>query len=51
MLKWMALHNHPELFNYDMKAEIKDYYSEFYNFEPSDEQVERILKPSSEAGA
>ena len=49
MLKWMAQHNHPEVFDYDMNAEVKDYYQRFYNYELSDEQIEGIFNPSSEA--
>ncbi|MEK5148425.1 ABC transporter substrate-binding protein [Psychrobacillus sp. FSL K6-4615] len=49
MLKWMAQHNYPELFSYDMDEEIKDYYSRFYHYELTDEQVEEIQNPPSEA--
>lgn len=49
MLKWMANHNQPELFDYDMNDEIKTYYKEFYNFDVTDDEVETILHPSSEA--
>lgn len=49
MLKWMAQKLHPELFTYDMNEEVKDYYSRFYNYELSDEQVHGIFNPSSEA--
>lgn len=49
MLKWMAQHNHPDKFNYDMKDEIKSYYQDFYDYKLSDEDVESILHPSSDA--
>ena len=49
MLKWMAQKLYPELFTYDIGEEIKDYYSRYYSYDLSDEQVEQILKPSSEA--
>lgn len=49
MLKWMASHNQPELFNYDMNKEIKSYYKDFYNFDVTDDEVETILHPSSDA--
>ncbi|WP_010651315.1 ABC transporter substrate-binding protein [Oceanobacillus massiliensis] len=49
MLKWMAQKNHPDLFTYDINHEIKDYYERFYDYELTDEQVEEILHPSSEA--
>lgn len=49
MLKWMAQHNYPEVFDYDMNAEVKDYYKRYYNYDLSDEQVTGIFNPSSEA--
>ncbi|MEK4627323.1 MAG: ABC transporter substrate-binding protein [Solibacillus sp.] len=49
MLKWLANINQPELFNYDMNAEIKSYYKEFYEYDVTDEEVEQILHPSSAA--
>lgn len=49
MLKWLANNNQPELFNYDMNAEIKSYYKDFYGYDVTDEEVEQILHPSSDA--
>lgn len=49
MLKWMAQHNHPDKFDYSMKDEIKSYYQNFYDYKLSDEDVESILHPSSDA--
>ena len=49
MLKWLATKNQPELFDYDMNEEIKSYYKDFYEFDLTDEEVESILNPSSEA--
>ncbi|MEE1130294.1 MAG: ABC transporter substrate-binding protein [Caryophanon sp.] len=49
MLKWMAQKLHPELFTYEIEAEIKDYYSRYYDYELTDEEVHSILNPSSEA--
>lgn len=49
MLKWMAQINHPELFDYDISEEIKNYYSDFYEYELTDEDVDNILHPSSDA--
>ncbi len=49
MLKWMAQHNYPDRFDYDMGEEIKDYYSRFYDYKLNDEQVQQILNPPSEA--
>lgn len=49
MLKWMAQINHPEQFDYDINEEIKNYYSDFYKYDLTDEDVESILHPSSDA--
>ncbi|WP_342574034.1 ABC transporter substrate-binding protein [Solibacillus sp. FSL K6-1781] len=49
MLKWLANNNQPELFDYDMNAEIKNYYKDFYGYDVTDEEVEQILHPSSDA--
>ncbi|MGA4517231.1 ABC transporter substrate-binding protein [Solibacillus silvestris] len=49
MLKWLASNNQPELFDYDMNAEIKSYYKDFYGYDVTDEEVEQILHPSSDA--
>ncbi|MFJ7744925.1 ABC transporter substrate-binding protein [Peribacillus sp. NPDC097295] len=49
MLKWMAQKNYPELFDYDIKEEITEYYADFYNYDVTKEQVEKILHPSSNA--
>ena len=49
MLKWMAQKNYPELFDYDMNEEVKSYYERYYGYELSDEQIEGIFNPSSEA--
>ena len=35
----------------DMIQEVKDYYSELYGVELTDEQVDRMYNPSSDAGA
>ncbi|SFI25566.1 iron complex transport system substrate-binding protein [Tindallia magadiensis] len=48
MMKWMALHQHPELFSYDMEQEVKTYYQEFHEFDLTEEQVIGILNPLSE---
>lgn len=43
MLKWMAQHQYPEIFTYDMKKEVKDYYQRFYNYELTADEIESIL--------
>lgn len=49
MLKWMAQKLHPELFTYEIGDEIKDYYSRYYDYDLTDDEVQNILHPSSEA--
>jgi len=49
MLKWLATKNQPELFDYDMEEEIRTYYKDFYNFDVTDEDIQNILNPSSDA--
>lgn len=49
MLKFLAQHNHPDLFDYDMNSEIKTYYKNFYDFDVTDDEIETILHPSSDA--
>lgn len=49
MLKWLASKNQPTLFDYNMNEEIRTYYKDFYDYEVSDEQIEKILHPSSDA--
>ena len=49
MVKWMAQTLHPEIFDYDMITEIKDYYKEFYDYDVTDEQAQGVLDASPEA--
>ncbi|SHK02242.1 ABC transporter substrate-binding protein [Paramaledivibacter caminithermalis] len=50
MMKWMAKHQYPELFEeLDMKEETKQYYKTFYNYELRDDDVEGILNPAKAA--
>ena len=49
MLKWLANINQPELFNYDMNEEIRTYYKDFYDYDVTDEEIDKILHPSSDA--
>lgn len=49
MLKWMAQKNHPDLFDYDMVEEIQTYYAKYYDYDVSEERVQSILHPSSDA--
>jgi len=49
MLKWLANINQPDLFDYDMNKEIGTYYKDFYEYDVTDEEIEQILHPSSDA--
>ena len=50
MLKWMAQMNQPELFaDVDMEEEVRSYYNEFYHVELTDEEIDQIFHPASEA--
>ncbi|MCF4151325.1 ABC transporter substrate-binding protein [Dethiosulfovibrio sp. F2B] len=49
-LKFLAKHNHPELFeDMDLDKEVRDYYRRFYHMDLSDEEVDRIFHPVREA--
>ncbi|CAK7009643.1 MULTISPECIES: ABC transporter substrate-binding protein [Fusobacterium] len=44
MIKWIAKITEPEIFKeYNIKKDIKDFYSKFFNYELSEEQLETIL--------
>nr|WP_319538711.1 ABC transporter substrate-binding protein [uncultured Methanospirillum sp.] len=43
-LEWMAHIFHPELFkDLDLNKEVKDFYSKFFNYDLSDDQLKRIM--------
>ncbi len=45
MLMWMAKHLHPEHFSaLDMAQELKYFYKEFYRYDLTDQETDRILK-------
>ena len=48
MMKWMAMSQYPDLFDYQMEDEIINYYSEFYQYEVSEEVAHHILNPLAE---
>ncbi|MEW9121969.1 MAG: ABC transporter substrate-binding protein [Thermotaleaceae bacterium] len=49
MLQWLAQKNLPDLFTYDIKEIIRDYYRQYYDYDLTDAEVEGILHPSREA--
>ena len=51
-LQWFAKAVYPELFqDMDVEQIAKDYYKDFYGFELTDEQLENMFNPPSEASA
>lgn len=49
-LLWMAKTVYPDLFSdLDITQEVKDYYQEMYQVSLTDEQIEKMYNPSSEA--
>ena len=47
---WVAQQLHPELFSdVDIAKELRDYYQKFYHYEPTDEDIAKILHPGREA--
>ena len=49
-LLWMAKTLYPDLFeDIDLNQEVKDYYMEIYGVTLTDEDVEAMYAPSSEA--
>ena len=49
--KWLASHNHPELFSdMDMEQEAATYYKELFGLEVSAEELNKVFNPSREAG-
>jgi iron complex transport system substrate-binding protein len=49
-LWWMSKTNYPELFaDIDVNQKIREYYSTFYGYKLTDEELESIYHPASEA--
>ena len=49
-LLWMAQKVYPELFeDIDINAEVRDYYQQLYGIQLTDEQIEKMYHPSSDA--
>lgn len=46
-IKWLGNLLYPELYAYDMKAEVKDFYKKFYHYELTDKEVEELLERAS----
>jgi len=42
-VKWLANVLYPDIFPYDTKAEIKDYFAKFYHYSLSDQEIDELL--------
>lgn len=47
MWKWLAQQHHPEMFNYSMLEELKNFYKKVYDYELSDQKAKEILNIES----
>ena len=43
MWMWLGEILHPDLFDFDLRSEIKDFYQEMYDYDLSEEQIDNIL--------
>jgi iron complex transport system substrate-binding protein len=43
-LKWIAELLYPELFDYDIEEEAKDFYDKFYHYQLTEEELDELLK-------
>ena len=46
-VRWLGNLLYPDLYDYDIEQEVKDYFSLFYRYELSDEEVESLLANST----
>ena len=49
-VKWLANLLYPDIYRYDLKAEVKDYFSKFYHYNLSDQEIEDLLVRSKTGG-
>ena len=42
-LKWLINLTHPDVFKFDMKKEVKDFYKLFLEVDVSDNQVKELI--------
>ena len=50
-LEWMAQAVYPDLFDYDVKSDVKDYYKTLYGVTLTDDQVSKMYTPNRSAGS
>ncbi|MBG0512032.1 hypothetical protein I3J13_24945 [Agrobacterium sp. MOPV5] len=41
---WLANLAHPDLFHFDLRAEVKSGFERLYNYTPTDEEIDAVLK-------
>ncbi|MGC5328070.1 ABC transporter substrate-binding protein [Brevibacillus sp. SYSU BS000544] len=46
-IKWLGNLLYPELYPYDMKAEVKEFYKKFYHYDLTDKEVNELLMKAS----
>lgn len=46
-VRWLGNLLYPDLYDYDIEQEVKDYFSLFYRYELSDEEVGSLLANST----
>lgn len=46
-LKWLGNLLYPEVFNYDIKKEAKDFYEKFYHYQLTEEELTKLVKTST----
>lgn len=49
-LKWLGNLLYPDVFNYNMVVEVKEFYAKFYHYHLSDEEAETLLAQVQPAG-
>lgn len=45
-IRWLGNLIYPEIYNYNIKEEVRNFYKIFYHYELSDEEVEELIKNS-----
>ena len=43
MWKWLAQIQHPDLFNYDLREDIRDFFLRFYKYRLTEKDIDKIL--------
>jgi iron complex transport system substrate-binding protein len=43
-VKWLGNLLYPDVFDYDMREEVKEFYDKFYHYELTEEEIDEILQ-------